>query len=575
MLGEIFAELTAGSEDHRTHSVHGIGVDLWVDATFVPYAELLDPKLPSAYKRVVRDVGLAVFHDAASSDELRRTGSLWIDLRDSHMAPKELPSARYFFAHERTFPAGPFTSYTSARGRFWATSFMEPATPYSPLVLRAVLERVEGAVIAAYSSPTADLFAQCARRGALKEGLRVLADLYGLDAVGLWQFDENQRKFLSTVTYAMGNAPLRVPVVRHEETDRRGIVSVVRPDRTPVVYDAKDRSAWQPATAGDWQPYDASLFKSNSWRSSIAIPIVHSGRLVGALTAYSSREAAALVRWADALTEHASIATEAILVQRDQTTLADLERKYDEGLLRANVSLGALSLAHDVLQYSLTVRHALVQAGGYVETGQTDEALEQIGLALDTMRRTEPVMQAMRKLATEARADESGRAANDTRDVGGVIRELEPLLRAILPQFTKRNRLTPERIRTTVEGTPRPVAIAPIAIERIVMNLCVNAAQARASSVTVTAHFDRSDDMLLVVRDDGKGIPRAARERVFDRFYSGRGGSGLGLYVVRAIVTRAGGEIFVQSVDQAESVEYRGTTVTVRLPIVDGSDRTM
>jgi two-component system sensor histidine kinase CiaH len=72
---------------------------------------------------------------------------------------------------------------------------------------------------------------------------------------------------------------------------------------------------------------------------------------------------------------------------------------------------------------------------------------------------------------------------------------------------------------------------------------------------------------LLTVHDTGIGIPAAALERVFERFYRGddarnrqSGGVGLGLAIARELVTRHGGKISVASTEGA------GSTFTIRLP---------
>jgi signal transduction histidine kinase len=65
----------------------------------------------------------------------------------------------------------------------------------------------------------------------------------------------------------------------------------------------------------------------------------------------------------------------------------------------------------------------------------------------------------------------------------------------------------------------------------------------------------------VTVRDDGPGIDPEARERVFERFYTGDelGGSGLGLAIARELAVRMGGDLGVRS--------HRGRTeFTVRLP---------
>jgi two-component system NtrC family sensor kinase len=106
-------------------------------------------------------------------------------------------------------------------------------------------------------------------------------------------------------------------------------------------------------------------------------------------------------------------------------------------------------------------------------------------------------------------------------------------------------------------------------IQQVVLNLVMNAAEAKRSSgrghVVVTTR--RSEDghaVLLEVADDGQGIPRENLDRIFDPFFTTKeeGRSlGLGLSVVYGIVEAHGGTIDVHS------VMGQGTTFSVRLPL--------
>lgn len=78
------------------------------------------------------------------------------------------------------------------------------------------------------------------------------------------------------------------------------------------------------------------------------------------------------------------------------------------------------------------------------------------------------------------------------------------------------------------------------ALERIVSNLVGNAAKYSPSGSEITVSVRRDgDDVLLLVDDQGAGVPEADRERVFSRFYRGQGdavtktrGAGIGLAIV-------------------------------------------
>lgn len=114
----------------------------------------------------------------------------------------------------------------------------------------------------------------------------------------------------------------------------------------------------------------------------------------------------------------------------------------------------------------------------------------------------------------------------------------------------------------------------------LVSNLLLNALQHSPAESTVTVKLVRDEahgeaNAILVIQDQGSGIPPEALPHVFDRFYRGdpsrsreTGGTGLGLAISKAIVQKAGGSISITS--QANHLlPFQGTAVTVRLPIAD------
>ena len=86
--------------------------------------------------------------------------------------------------------------------------------------------------------------------------------------------------------------------------------------------------------------------------------------------------------------------------------------------------------------------------------------------------------------------------------------------------------------------------------------------------ITVDVLTPDLDTVLLRVQDTGVGIPRSELGRIFKRFYrvqtpasSNVKGTGLGLFIVRSIARRHGGEVLAESAG-----EGRGSTFTIRLP---------
>lgn len=106
-------------------------------------------------------------------------------------------------------------------------------------------------------------------------------------------------------------------------------------------------------------------------------------------------------------------------------------------------------------------------------------------------------------------------------------------------------------------------------LRQAVNNLVSNAIKYSPNGGEIHLGAHREDDgVIIMVRDEGIGIPQKAQEKIFERFYrvdnSDRraiGGTGLGLTLVREIVTAHGGRIWV------ESEPGRGSTFFVSLPV--------
>jgi CheY-like chemotaxis protein len=159
-------------------------------------------------------------------------------------------------------------------------------------------------------------------------------------------------------------------------------------------------------------------------------------------------------------------------------------------------------------------------------------------------------------------------------DLNAVVRNLEPLLRPLLPE----NILLEWVLRPEL-GTVRA---DPGQIEQALVNLAVNARDAMPNGGLLriaTAHhvldhetarvvgLTPGEYVELAVADSGIGMTPEVRRRAFEPFFTtkkdGRG-TGLGLATVFGIVKQAGGHIY------AESELGQGTTFRALFPRVDG-----
>ncbi len=162
-------------------------------------------------------------------------------------------------------------------------------------------------------------------------------------------------------------------------------------------------------------------------------------------------------------------------------------------------------------------------------------------------------------------------------DLNDVVTDMKLLL----------ERLIGEDIRLEIVLDPElgKVQADPGQLEQVILNLVVNARDAMPTGGRLTiettnldvhqshlaAHGNHSSGacVMLAISDSGHGMDESTRARAFDPFFTTKEtgkGTGLGLATVYGIVTQSGGSIHI------DSEPGRGTTFTMQLPRIDGSE---
>jgi len=120
---------------------------------------------------------------------------------------------------------------------------------------------------------------------------------------------------------------------------------------------------------------------------------------------------------------------------------------------------------------------------------------------------------------------------------------------------------------------PQPIHVMGdvIRLAQVISNLLANAAKYSTDPSPIVLKVAREGaEALVVVEDQGEGIPRELLPRIFDLFVQGehtlarsQGGLGIGLTLVRRLVEMHGGQVSAFSPGKG-----RGSTFTVRLPVL-------
>jgi signal transduction histidine kinase len=158
--------------------------------------------------------------------------------------------------------------------------------------------------------------------------------------------------------------------------------------------------------------------------------------------------------------------------------------------------------------------------------------------------------------------------------------ELTPLVSDCIAITLLRHHLQPEAIQLApVPGNVRlHVRAVSEDLRTAVLNLLENAVKYSPDSVEVRCSLSivEYSNVALTVTDTGVGLPTDQLKRIFKRFYRVPGrnaarirGTGLGLFLVRAIARQHGG-----SISAASPGPNLGATITLTLPLADPAAHT-
>jgi signal transduction histidine kinase len=136
----------------------------------------------------------------------------------------------------------------------------------------------------------------------------------------------------------------------------------------------------------------------------------------------------------------------------------------------------------------------------------------------------------------------------------------------VLQEFVARLNQGDRKLTLTAPDSLPPIRISPENLELVIGNLVDNAFKYSPPDTEVRMLTERTDSgVRIVVEDEGSGVSAEHLPHLFERFYRAdpvrtKGGTGLGLALVKAAVLSAGGSV------RAESEVNRGSRFVVEFP---------
>jgi len=185
---------------------------------------------------------------------------------------------------------------------------------------------------------------------------------------------------------------------------------------------------------------------------------------------------------------------------------------------------------------------------------------EQADSAKAALRSTRRMRRLVGDLLLLARADADHRQPHRVTNLDQVLTEAAAELGAGGIAFDEHE--------LTVDLNPAVVDGMRDDLHRLVLNLLENAVRHTPPGTHIRARTLQDDGPVLVIEDDGPGIPPELRRKVFDRFVRGGGdssassrGSGLGLAIVRAVADAHGATVTLGALPDGT-----GTRFEIRFP---------
>jgi PAS domain S-box-containing protein len=310
-----------------------------------------------------------------------------------------------------------------------------------------------------------------------------------------------------------------------------------------------------------------------STKARITIPLVSQERLIGILNLEASRDNQFnedAYNIAQLVTARIAVSVDnARLYRQTEQQLGELQELYERVSNLEQLKSDMIRIAsHDL-------RNPLATILGYTEImryelDDLEEAKQETGELPDFVKQMEKAANHMRKIISDILSLERIEQAAQYKDY--IDFDLRDLVNKTFADNESRAKLSKQTLTLEIPDAPTIINGDPVQLGEALSNLINNAIKYTPDKGTIEVRLIQDgENALFEVKDNGYGIPNDQQDKLFQPFYRAQmdetasiEGTGLGLHLVKNIVERHSGTIWL------ESVHKKGSTFSVMIPLSKG-----